>query len=84
MERASRSIHSDHVDLPSANLLDQHLAQLCSKARFLELIHDFIVFDAGTKKPAAITSISASVPPRLISAAGMAASSGTPKAAARA
>jgi type I restriction enzyme R subunit len=32
------------------NPLDQHLIQLCSKQRFLELIHDFIVFDAGTKK----------------------------------
>lgn len=33
-----------------ANPLDRHLLQLCDKARFLELIHDFIVFDAGTKK----------------------------------
>ncbi|MEK7352778.1 MAG: type I restriction endonuclease, partial [Nitrospirota bacterium] len=32
------------------NLLDQALIQLCAKARFLELIHDFIVFDAGVKK----------------------------------
>ncbi len=32
------------------NLLDRQLLQLCEKARFLELIHDFIVFDAGTKK----------------------------------
>ena len=32
------------------NLLDRHLLQLCGKARFLELIHDFVVFDAGTKK----------------------------------
>ncbi len=24
--------------------------QVCAKARFLELIHDFIVFDAGIKK----------------------------------
>lgn len=32
------------------NPLDQHLIQLCSKQRFLELIHDFVVFDAGTKK----------------------------------
>ena len=30
--------------------LDQALLQMCSKARFLELIHDFIVFDAGVKK----------------------------------
>ncbi|MER2626190.1 MAG: HsdR family type I site-specific deoxyribonuclease [Accumulibacter sp.] len=32
------------------NLLDRHLLQVCCKARFLELIHDFVVFDAGTKK----------------------------------
>ncbi|NNJ12954.1 HsdR family type I site-specific deoxyribonuclease [Chloroflexales bacterium ZM16-3] len=31
-------------------LLDRHLTQLCAKARLLEIIHDFIVFDAGTKK----------------------------------
>lgn len=33
-----------------ANPLVRHLLQLCDKTRFLELIHDFIVFDAGTKK----------------------------------
>lgn len=32
------------------NLLDRHLLQVCHKPRLLELIHDFIVFDAGTKK----------------------------------
>lgn len=32
------------------NPLDRHLIQLCCKQRFLELIHDFVVFDAGTKK----------------------------------
>ena len=32
------------------NPLDRALIQLCGKARFLELIHDFILFDAGTKK----------------------------------
>ena len=32
------------------NRLDRHLLQVCEKARFLELIHDFVVFDAGTKK----------------------------------
>lgn len=32
------------------NLLDRHILQLCEKNRFLELIHDFIVFDAGKKK----------------------------------
>lgn len=33
------------------NLLDRALTQLCEKNRFLEMIHDFIVFDAGIKKP---------------------------------
>jgi len=32
------------------NPLDRALIQLCEKKRFLELIHDFIVFDAGIKK----------------------------------
>lgn len=32
------------------NLLDRHLLPVCGKARFLELIHDFVVFDAGVKK----------------------------------
>lgn len=30
--------------------LDRALVQLCDKTRFLELIHDFVVFDAGIKK----------------------------------
>lgn len=30
--------------------LDKHLAQICQKERFLELIHDFMVFDKGIKK----------------------------------
>ncbi|MBD2068908.1 HsdR family type I site-specific deoxyribonuclease [Leptolyngbya sp. FACHB-671] len=34
----------------SDNLLDCALLRLCDKTRFLELIHDFIVFDSGTKK----------------------------------
>jgi type I restriction enzyme R subunit len=37
-------------DSTQENLLDRALLQLCNKARFLELIHDFIVFDAGVKK----------------------------------
>ena len=37
-------------DSPIENLLDRQLTQMCSKPRLLELIHDFIVFDAGTKK----------------------------------
>src|SRR5437667_9459963 len=32
------------------NLLDRSLIQMRGKVRLLELIHDFIVFDAGTKK----------------------------------
>jgi type I restriction enzyme R subunit len=35
---------------PSHTLLDRALLQFCNKRRFLQLIHDFIVFDAGTKK----------------------------------
>jgi len=32
------------------NPLDRVLIQVCSKSRLLELIHDFILFDAGVKK----------------------------------
>ncbi len=32
------------------NPLDKHLLLLCEKERFLELLHDFIVFDKGIKK----------------------------------
>ncbi len=32
------------------NKLDRELSQLCEKERFLEIIHDFIVFDRGVKK----------------------------------
>lgn len=31
-------------------LLDKHIIQMLHKERFLELMHDFIVFDAGVKK----------------------------------
>ncbi|HUW19435.1 MAG TPA: type I restriction endonuclease subunit R [Sedimentisphaerales bacterium] len=30
--------------------MDKHLLKLCDKERFIELIHDFIVFDRGIKK----------------------------------
>lgn len=33
-----------------AYALDKHISQLCQKERFLELIHDFLVFDKGIKK----------------------------------
>jgi len=38
--------------LPAAgdNPLLRELGQLCSKARLLEIVHDFVVFDAGIKK----------------------------------
>jgi len=32
------------------NPLDRALLQMCAKPRFLELIHDYLVFDAGVKK----------------------------------
>jgi len=32
------------------NLLDRHLLQVCNKERLLEIIHDFLTFDAGIKK----------------------------------
>jgi type I restriction enzyme R subunit len=38
----------DFSDEP--NRLDRHLMQVCQKNRFLEIIHDFIVFDSGVKK----------------------------------
>ncbi len=37
---------SDSVDY----LLDKHIVQLFNKERFLELLHDFIVYDRGIKK----------------------------------
>ena len=38
------------LDNPYDNQLDFHLSQICNKPRFLEIIHDFMVFDAGVKK----------------------------------
>lgn len=35
---------------PIETRLERHLFQLCNKHRLLELIHDFVVFDAGKKK----------------------------------
>ena len=35
---------------PIEDLLERHLMQLCNKSHLLELIHDFVVFDAGIKK----------------------------------
>lgn len=43
---------SSSVGADVASPLDRALTQMASKERFLELIHDFIVFDAGVKKTA--------------------------------
>ncbi|NUM37063.1 MAG: type I restriction endonuclease subunit R, partial [Candidatus Brocadiae bacterium] len=32
------------------NLLDKYLLRLCEKKRFLEILHDFVLFDGGIKK----------------------------------
>jgi len=32
------------------NRLDKHVMQVCQKSRFLEIMHDFIIFDSGIKK----------------------------------
>lgn len=40
----------EHSDAEIENPLDRSLLQMCRKDRLLELIHDFIVFDSGTKK----------------------------------
>ena len=37
-------------DTPIEEPLDSHLYAMCQKERLLEIIHDFIVFDSGTKK----------------------------------
>lgn len=40
----------EDVANPYAHQLDFHLSRLCNPQRFLQIIHDFIVFDAGMKK----------------------------------
>ncbi|MCB9127964.1 MAG: HsdR family type I site-specific deoxyribonuclease [Ardenticatenales bacterium] len=42
----------EHHPAAGDNRLLQGLGHLCAKARFLDLIHNFIVFDSGTKKTA--------------------------------
>ena len=37
-------------DVPGVSPLDTALLRLCAKDRFLEMIHNFLVFDAGVKK----------------------------------
>lgn len=45
-----RWVEETGVHAAEPNLLDRHLLQICEKERLLELIHDFVVFDAGIKK----------------------------------
>ena len=40
----------EDVANPYEHKLDFHLSRICRKDRFLQLIHDFIVFDSGFKK----------------------------------
>jgi type I restriction enzyme R subunit len=44
----ANSLPAPHID--TETLLDTHVAQLFDKKRFIQLIHDFVVFDAGVKK----------------------------------
>jgi len=39
-----------HCIQPNLHKLDFHLSRICNKRRFLQIIHDFMVFDAGVKK----------------------------------
>jgi len=48
-ERDLKYLSSDECD-GACNPLDVGLLRMCDKKRLLELIHDFIVFDTGTKK----------------------------------
>ncbi|BBB26815.1 type I restriction endonuclease subunit R [Amphritea japonica] len=48
-DRSKKHFSLDDVDYAD-ELLDFDIIHLCQKKRFLELIHDFIVFDAGVKK----------------------------------
>ncbi len=41
----------EETNLPTdISILDKHLLQLCNKERFLEIISDFVLYDAGIKK----------------------------------
>ena len=40
----------EDINNPYDNLLDFHIRRVCNKQRFLQIVHDFIVFDSGVKK----------------------------------
>jgi type I restriction enzyme, R subunit len=61
------------------NPLDRALVQLCGKERFLELIHDFVLFDAGIRSSAATANFLPCASRRGMCAGAKAASSGTPR-----
>jgi type I restriction enzyme R subunit len=48
-DRSKKHLSVDDVDYADG-LLDFDIINLCNKQRFLEIIHNFIVFDAGYKK----------------------------------
>ncbi|MEH6814128.1 MAG: type I restriction endonuclease [Motiliproteus sp.] len=48
-DRSKKNLALDDVDYADG-LLDFDIINLCRKERLLEIIHDFIVFDAGVKK----------------------------------
>ena len=66
------------------NPLLRDLGQFCGKERLLEIVHDFIVFDAGVKKICRITSTSGYSRRAKACKVGKEVSSGTLRAAARA
>jgi type I restriction enzyme R subunit len=47
-----RETEDSRVGVEVAEPLDKAILQMCSKGRFLELVHDFMVFDSGVKKTA--------------------------------
>lgn len=40
----------EDIEDQSRTLLDKYLIKMCSKARFLEIIYDYVLFDSGKKK----------------------------------
>ncbi|MFC6619533.1 hypothetical protein [Deinococcus radiophilus] len=36
--------------IPEGHFLDEPLAELCDKARLLDMLHNFVIFDGGRKK----------------------------------
>ncbi len=69
---------------PYGYMLDFHLSRICQKQRFLEIIHDFIVFDTAPKRPADTTSILACLRRMIMCGIVRAVLSGIPRARAKA